>query len=327
MYAVRIHRHGGPDALQYEPVDVDPPGPREVRLRQTVSGLNYLDVYFRRGDVGPDAFPLVMGTEGAGTIVEVGREVPDRYGLLPGDRVAYHLVLGSYATHRTMSAERLVKLPDDVTDEVAAASFLKGMTAEYLVRRAYDVGPDDTLLVHAASGGVGSLLTQWARHRGATVIGTVGSEAKAERARHNGVDHPILYREEDFVERVRDLTNGQGASVVYDGVGKATFRGSLEAVQKEGRVIVFGWASGRPDPLDLHDLNRRSLAIMNPSLGTYTGTREKLTASADALFDVLRSGAVEVQIGQQYPLRDAAAAHRDLEARQTTGATLLHVRT
>ena len=325
MHAIRIHEHGSPGVLSFEDIAVGDPGPGEVRLRQTVSGLNYLDVYFRRGEVSPGRFPLVLGTEGAGRIEAVGDGVSRRYGLEPGDRVGYQLVLGSYATHRVMPAERLVKLPDDVSDETAAAVFLKGMTAEYLVRRAYKVGPADTILVHAASGGVGSLLTQWAKHLGATVLGTVGDDEKADRARQNGVDIPILYREEDFVERVLESTDGEGVSVVYDGVGRATFHRSLDALRKEGTAVIFGWASGRPEPLDVLDLNAKSLTVMNPSLGTYTGTRETLLASAEALFGVLRSGAVSVHVGQRYPLRGAAQAHRDLEARRTTGSTLLIV--
>ena len=323
MKAIHMREHGGPGVLKFEDVgDPGDPGPGEVRLRQSASGLNYLDVYFRRGEAGL-AVPYVPGTEGAGTIEAVGKGVAAEYGLEAGDRAGYQLVPGSYAEARVMPAGRLVKLPEHVSDETAAATLLKGMTAEYLLRRTYAVGPEDTLLVHAASGGVGSLLTQWAKSLGARVIGTVGSEAKAERARSNGVDHPVLYQEEDFAERTLEITGGEGVSVVYDGVGKATFHKSLGVIRPEGLMVVFGWASGQPEPLDVHDLNSKSLAVASPSLGTYTGTREKLAASAEALFDVLGSGAVEAEIGQRYPLSEAAEAHRALEARETTASTVL----
>lgn len=256
---VRFRQQGGADALQPHTVEIGDPGPGEVRVRQTAVGVNHLDVYVRRGDF-----------EAAGVVQAVGEGLT---GVSEGDRVAYRLVKNAYASHRVMAPDRLVRLPDDITDETAAAIMLKGMTAEYLLRRFRAIGPEHTILVHAASGGVGTLLTQWAKHLGAAVIGTVGSEEKAELARTRGVDHAIVYTSEDFVARVREVTDGRGVDVAYDGVGRATFARNFEALAPMGTNALFGWASGRPDPVDVNALNGKSHEIGNPSLGHYTATR------------------------------------------------------
>ena len=316
---VRFRQQGGADTLEPHATEIGDPGPREVRVRQTAVGVNYLDVYVRRGDFGVAEGPGETGFEAAGVIEAVGEGV---MGLSVGDRVAYQLVKNAYASHRVMAPDRLVRLPDDIADETAAAIMLKGMTAEYLLRRFRTVGPDHTILVHAASGGVGTLLTQWAKHLGATVIGTVGLEEKAEAAKVRGVDHAIVYTSEDFVARVNEVTDGRGVDIVYDGVGRATFARNFEALAPMGTNALFGWASGRPDPVDVNALNGKSHEIGNPSLGHYTATRAQIDESASALFDVVRSGAVKAET-QRYPLAEAARAHADLEARRTSGSVLL----
>ena len=317
---IRFHEQGGPDVLRAEGFDPGRPGPGEVRVRQTAVGVNFLDVYVRRGDLGPAPLPGETGFEAAGVVEETG---PGVEGWAPGDRVAYQLVKGAYAGARVMAPDRLVRLPDDVAEETAAAIMLKGMTAEYLLRRFRQVGSEHTVLVHAASGGVGSLLTQWARHLGATVIGTVGTEAKAERARANGVEHAVVTTAEDFVARVRDITDGRGADVIYDGVGRATFARGFEALAPMGTNALFGWSSGKVEPLDVHALNGASHEVANPSLGHYTATRAQIDESATALFEVVRSGAVRVEVAHRYPLAEAARAHADLEGRRTSGSVLL----
>jgi len=321
-HAVRIHEHGGPDVLRWESVDVGEPGPEEVRIRHAAVGLNYIDVYHRTGLYSVPQLPCVIGMEAAGTIEAVGAKVTD---MAEGDRVAYASPpLGAYAEVRRMPAERVVKLPDGIGDRQAAGMMLKGMTAEYLIRRLYTVKPGDTVLFHAISGGVGQIACQWLKALGATVIGTVGSDAKAETARAHGCDYPINYRTEDFVARVREITDGEGVPVVYDGVGKATYMGSLDCLRRRGTLALFGNASGAVDALDTGLLAQKgSLFLTRPSLMGYTTTRQELLESAKALFDVVENGGVAVDVNQTYPLHEAARAHRDLEARATTGSTVL----
>ena len=321
-YAIRIHRYGGPEVLTWEEVAVGDPGPGEVRLRQTAVGLNFIDVYQRTGLYPVPALPAVIGLEGAGVIEAVGREVRD---LSPGQRVAYAgPPLGAYAEVRLMPADRLVVLPDSIDDRTAAAMMLQGMTAEYLLRRTYRVKAGDPVLIHAAAGGVGLIACQWAKHLGATVIGTVGSDAKANLARANGCDYAINYARENFVERVREITGGEGVAVVYDGIGKDTFFDSLDSLRPIGMMVSFGNASGPVPPFEPAILSQKgSLYLTRPTLMTYNAKREALVASAKAMFEVVQSGAVRITVNQTYPLKDAAQAHRDLEARKTTGSTVL----
>ena len=319
--AIRIHEHGGPEVMKWEAVEVGAPGPGEVRIKHTAVGLNYIDTYHRSG-LYKIPLPTVIGREGAGVVEAVASDVHD---IAVGDRVAYaSLPIGAYSEVRLMPANRVVKIPDNVSDQQAASIMLKGMTTQYLVRRTYRVKPGDTILFHAAAGGVGLMLCQWAKHLGATVIGTVGSEEKAQLARANGCDHVINYSTEDFVARVAEITNGQKCDVVYDGVGKDTFLKSLDCVRPRGLVALFGNASGKVEPLDLGLLAAKgSLFVSRPALDTYVATRDDLVATADELFDIVGRGVVKIEINQTYPLREAAQAHRDLEARKTTGATVL----
>ncbi len=323
-HAIVMHTTGGPDVLQWEPYEPGEPGPDEVRLRHEAIGLNFIDVYHRTGLYPIGDLPAIPGMEGAGLVASVGAEVNE---FKPGDRVAYAgLPPGAYAEYRRIPAHRLVRLPDTIDSRTAAAMMLQGMTARYLLRGCYPVQRGDTILIHAAAGGVGLLVCQWAHHLGARVIGTVGTEAKAELARANGCDHPLLYQSEDFVQRVRDITDGRGVDVVYDSVGEATFMRSLDCLRPMGMLVSFGQASGPVGPIDPGLLAAKgSLFLTRPSLMTYTATREDLLTHAADLFDVVRQGAVQVDIRQSYPLKDAAQAHRDLEARQTTGATILTV--
>jgi len=320
MKAIRVHSPGGPEVLRYEDVEIGEPGPGQVRIRQFAIGLNFIDVYHRTG-LYPLATPFIPGSEGAGEVVTVGEGVEE---FLPGDRVAYAGVLGAYAEERLVPAAQLVKLPGAIDFEVAAAVMLKGLTTQYLLRRTFRVEAGQTILIHAAAGGVGSLATQWAKHLGATVIGTVGSKEKAEIARKNGCDHVILYREEDFVARVKEITGGAGVPVVYDGVGKATFPASLDCLAPLGMFVSFGSASGPIDAFNIGILAQKgSLFATRPTLGTYTAKRADLLAMAEDLFDVVQSGAVRVPIDARFPLAEAEAAHRALESRATTGATVL----
>ena len=321
-HAVRVHEHGGPEVLRWEAVDIGAPAPDDVRIRHTAIGLNYIDVYHRTGLYTVPQLPCAIGMEGAGTIEAVGANVT---GIAEGDRVAYASPpIGAYAQARLMPADRVVKLPDAIGEQQAAGMMLKGMTAEYLIRRLYMVKPGDTVLFHAISGGVGQIACQWLKALGATVIGTVGSDAKAETARAHGCDYPINYRTEDFVARVREITNGEGVAVVYDGVGKATYMGSLDCLRRRGTLALFGNASGAVDALDTGLLAQKgSLFLTRPTLMGYTATRRELLESANALFDVVINGQVRVDINQTYSLRDAAQAHRDLESRATTGSTVL----
>jgi NADPH:quinone reductase len=320
-HAIRIHEHGGPEMMKWETVEVGDPGSGEVRIKHTAIGLNYIDTYHRTG-LYKIPMPTVLGREGAGVIEAVGAGVSD---FKVGDRVAYaSSPIGSYSEVRLMPAERVVKVPDNVTDQQAASMMLKGMTAQYLLRRTFKVNKGDTILFHAAAGGVGLIVSQWARHLGATVIGTVGSEEKAAIARAAGCHHVINYSKEDFVARVAEITGGKKCDVVYDGVGKDTFLKSLDCVRPLGTVALFGNASGKVEPLDLGILAAKgSLFVTRPTLDTYVAKREELVATANELFDVVGRGIVKIEINQTYALKDAAAAHRDLEARKTTGSTVL----
>ena len=320
--AIRIHKTGGPEVLQWEDVSVAAPGPGEVRLRQTAVGLNYIDVYHRTGLYPVVDLPFTPGLEGAGEVAAVGEGVTE---VQPGDRVAYAGgPLGAYAAERLIPAHRLVKLPSNIEERQAAAMMLQGMTAQYLLRRTYRVQPGDTILFHAAAGGVGLIACQWAKQLGARVLGTVGSTEKAELARAHGCDEPILYREEDFVARVRELTDGEGVAAVYDSVGEATFLKSLDCLRPMGILVSFGQSSGPVTSFNPGLLAAKgSLFLTRPSLMHYTAKRKDLLASAAELFAVATSGEVRIEINQTYPLAEAARAHRDLEGRRTTGSTVL----
>ena len=319
--AIVVHAVGGPEELRWEEVPDAAPGPGEVRIRHTAIGVNFIDVYFRTGVYKSPRLPFVLGQEGAGVVEAVGPGVNE---VRPGDRVAYAGVQGAYAEVRTLPAARLVTLPPEIDDRTAAAIMLKGFSAEYLLRRCTRVERGDTILLHAAAGGVGLLLSQWAAHLGARVIGAVGSPEKARLAAAHGCAHVIDYTTEDVAARVRALTDGVGADVVFDSVGKATFAASLDCLRHRGMLVLFGQSSGVVPPFDIGLLAAKgSLYLTRPSLGHYIATREELVRSAGALFEVVRRGAVKVKVGQTYPLADAAAAHRDLEARKTSGSTLL----
>jgi NADPH2:quinone reductase len=319
--AVRVHRNGGPEELRYEAIDVGDPGPGEARVRHTAIGLNFTDIHHRTGRY-PLPLPHVIGMEAAGVVEAVGEGVTE---VKPGDRVAYASDRPrAYAEATVMPAWRLLKLPDGIDDETAAAVVLKGLTAQYLIRGAYAIKAGETILIHAAAGGVGLIMCQWALHLGVRVIGTVSTEEKAELARRNGCEHPILYTKEDVVARVRELTGGAGLPVVYDGVGAATFEKSLQCVRRRGLVVSYGTASGVIPPFDLFRLNRMgSLYVTSAGLADYTHTRAELVERANDLFAVVQSGAVKVEVRSRYPLAEAARAHRDLEARQTTGSSIL----
>jgi NADPH:quinone reductase len=320
--AVRVHKHGGPEVLTYEDVPVKDPGPGEVRVKNTAIGLNYVDTYFRTGLYpAPGGFPFVLGSEGAGVVTAVGQGVTE---FKPGDRVAYQAGLGSYAAERVIAADRLVKVPDGIDDKTAAAMLLKGMTAAYLLQRTFVVKPGHTVLAHAAAGGTGLIIIQWARHLGATVIGTVGSKEKAEIAKSHGCHHVINYATENFVERVGEITKGAKCEVVYDGVGKATFPASLDCLKPFGMLVSFGSASGAIEAFNLGILAQKgSLYVTRPTLNTHGAKRESLVELANQLFDVVKSGAVKIEVNQTYALKDAEKAHRDLESRRTTGSTVL----
>jgi NADPH:quinone reductase len=321
MKAIRVHEPGGPEVLRGEDVTVGEPGPGEARVKHTAVGLNYVDVYYRTGLYKPPAYPFTPGSEAAGVVEAVGAGVSD---IKPGMRVAYGSApLGAYSEARLVPADRLVPLPDGIDDRTAAAMMLKGMTAHYLLLRIGKIKTGDTILVHAAAGGVGLIVCQWARSLGATVIGTVGSDEKAALARDHGCHHPIVYTREKFVDRVLEITGSKGVRVAYDSVGKDTLLGSLECLQTFGIVALFGQSSGPVPPFDLSLLARGSLFITRPSLFHYVATRQDLLSAARALFDVVRSGVVKIEVRQTYPLAEAARAHRDLEARRTTGSTVL----
>ncbi|MEQ1715857.1 MAG: quinone oxidoreductase [Hyphomicrobium sp.] len=316
---VRIHQHGGPDKLVYEDIGVGAPQAGEVRLTQTAVGVNYIDTYHRSGLYKLASLPAVLGVEGAGVVTEVGTGVSD---LKAGDRVAYAGPIGSYAQERIVPADRLVKLPDTISDETAAAMMLQGMTVRYLLRETYRVTPETTLLFHAAAGGVGLIAGQWARALGATMIGTAGSPEKAELAKAHGCTHVINYQTENFVERVKEITGGKMCDVVYDSIGKDTFQGSLDCLKPKGLWVSFGNASGPVPPFELTAL-KGSLFATRPSLFAYTATRSDLVANATDLFEMVGSGKVRIEVNHRYPLRNAGDAHRDLEARKTTGSIVL----
>lgn len=320
--AIRMYATGGPEVLRWEDVSIAPPAAGEVHIRHGAVGLNFIDVYHRSGLYPLPALPAIIGMEGAGQVLAVGAGVMDFH---PGDRVAYAGVPpGAYATERLIPAHRLVKLPPQISDQQAAAMMLQGMTAHYLLRRTYRVQPGDVVLLHAAAGGVGLIACQWAKALGATVIGTVGSPEKAALAQAHGCDHTILYREEDFVARVKDLTAGQGVQVVYDSVGKDTFMKSLDCLRPLGMLVYFGQSSGKVEPIDPAILGAKgSLFLTRPSLMAYTAAREDLLASAGELFEMVISGAVCIDVNQSYALCETAQAHRDLEAGKTTGSTVL----
>ena len=319
-HAIRIHETGGPEVLRWEEVEVGSPGPGEARVRQAAVGLNFIDTYHRSG-LYPLPLPAVPGSEAAGVVTAVGPGVTD---VKPGDRVAYAGPVGAYAEERLVAAHRLVPLPDDVDDRVAAAAMLKGMTAQYLLRRTHRVERGETILLHSAAGGVGLIAAQWARSLGATVIGTVSTDAKAALAREAGCEHVVVTSREDFVGRVREITGGAGVRVVYDGVGKDTFGGSLDCLAPLGLMVSYGNASGPVAPISPLLLSQKgSLFLTRPTLMTYTAKREDLLSTAADLFAAIRSGAVKVRIEATFPLREAAAAHVALESRKTTGSSVL----
>jgi NADPH2:quinone reductase len=320
--AVRIHKHGGPEVLTYEQVEVPAPGPGQVRIKNHACGLNYIDTYFRSGLYPPaGGLPFIGGNEGAGEVVAVGPGVTD---VKVGDRVGYTSALGSYAAERLMPADRLVKLPDSISYEQAAGMMLKGMTVEYLLNRSFKVQKGMNVLIHAAAGGIGLIACQWANYLGANVIGTVGSKEKAELAKANGCHHTILYRDEDFVARVNEITGGKKCEVVYDGVGKATFPASLDCIKPLGMFVSFGNASGSIEAFNINLLQAKgSLFCTRPTLYTYAASRESLLSIADNLFKVVASGKVKIPVNQTYALKDVQQAHRDLESRKTTGSTVL----
>jgi NADPH2:quinone reductase len=321
--AVRVHQVGGPEVLVYESVDVPAPGAGEVRIRQHAVGLNFIDVYFRNGLYKAPTMPFIAGNEASGEVTEVG---PGVTGFHPGDRVAYYSALGSYATERVFPAERLVKLPDRITYEQGAVLMLKGLTVWYLLHKTFKVEPHHRVLIHAAAGGIGLLACQWAKAMGAHVIGTVGTKEKGELALANGCDHVIYYNEENFVDRVKQITRNELCDVVYDGVGKTTYPGSLSCLKPRGMWVSFGNASGPVPPFSIAELNNHgSLFATRPKLNDYVAKRSELLEGADTLFSAVIDGKLHVPINHAYALKDAAKAHTDLEARKTTGAAILKV--
>jgi len=320
--AIRIHETGAPEVLRWDEVEVPEPGPGEVRLRHTAVGLNFIDVYFRSGVYAGPELPFTPGLEGAGVVEALGSGVSH---LAVGDRVAYAAPpVGAYAEARVMPADKLVKIPAGIDDRTAGAMMLKGMTVQYLLRQTYRVQRGQTILFHAAAGGVGLIACQWARELGVTVIGTVGSDEKAELARAHGCTHPVVYTRESFVDKVREITGGRGVPVVYDSVGKDTFEGSLDCLEPRGMLVSFGQSSGKVPPFDVTTLSAKgSLYLTRPTIMHYTATREQLEQSAAELFDVVAKGAVKIEVNQTFPLEQAAAAHRALEGRKTTGSTVL----
>lgn len=321
--AIRFHRTGGPEVLQWEEIAAGEPADGEVRVRNTAVGLNYVDTYVRSG-LYPNPMPSGLGAEAAGVVDAIGPGVSE---LKVGDRVCYgNGPLGAYAEMRIMPAHRLLLTPDGITDQQAAAMMLKGMTTQYLIRQIYKVGPGDTILFHAAAGGVGLIACQWAKALGATVIGTVGSEAKAELARAHGCDYPIIYTKQDFPAEVLRITGGAKLPVVYDSIGRDTFAKSLDCLRQHGLMVSFGQASGPVGPVDLSVFAQKgSLFFTRPTLNTYAAARADLVAMAADLFEAVQSGKVKIEVNQTYPLQEAARAHRDLESRATTGSTVLTV--
>jgi NADPH2:quinone reductase len=321
--AIRFHKSGGPEVLMSEPLPIGKPGPGEARVRHTAIGVNFVDIYIRTG-LYPAVLPSGLGTEAAGVVEDVGPGVDH---IKVGDRVAYAGgPLGAYSEARVMPADRLVALPQGISDQQAAAMMLKGLTVQYLIRQIHKVAKGDTILFHAAAGGVGLIACQWAKSLGATVIGTVGSEEKAKIAKAHGCDHPVIYTREDFVARVKEITHDQKLPVVYDSVGKDTFMKSLDCLKPKGMMVSFGQSSGSVGPIDLGVFGQKgSLFFTRPTLNTYAAARADLSAMAKDLFGVVLSGSVKIEIKQTYPLKDAAQAHRDLESRKTVGSTVLTV--
>ena len=321
-HAIRVHELGGPEVLKWEEIEVGEPGPGEVKIRQEAAGLNYIDVYHRTG-LYPQPLPFTPGTEGAGVVESIG---PDVSGLSPGDRVAYAGPVGGYAEERLIAADRLIKLPHAISSEQAAAMMLQGMTAHMLLRSVHRVHRGETILIHAAAGGVGLIVCQWAKALGATVIGTVGSDAKAELARAHGCDHPIVYTRQDFVAEVDRITGGAKLPVVYDSVGKDTFLQSLDCLAPRGMMVTFGNSSGPVDPIEPGILAQKgSLFLTRPTLFTYSARRADLETAARELFEVVESGKVKIEVKQRFALKDAAEAHRALEARRTSGSTVFTI--
>jgi NADPH:quinone reductase len=320
--AVRVHKHGGPEVLTYEDIEVGAPGQGQIRVKQHACGINFIDTYFRMGMYpSPVGMPFVAGNEGAGEVTAVGPGVTD---IKVGDRIAYVVGLGAYSAERLLPADRAVKLPDNISYEQAAGMMLKGMTAQYLLNRTFKVKKGDTILMHAAAGGVGQILCQWANHLGVTVIGTVGSKDKAELAKKSGCHHTILYRDEDFVAKVKEITGGKLCDVVYDGIGKTTFPASLDCIRPLGMFVSFGSSSGQIDAFNINILQTKgSLFATRPTLVHYAAKREDLLATAGDLFKVVGSGTVKIPVNQKYELKDAQKAHRDLEGRETTGSSIL----
>jgi len=319
-HAIRVHQHGGPEALKYEAIEVGAPGAGQVKLKQHAIGVNFIDVYQRTG-LYPQTLPFSPGNEGAGEVTAVGDGVTD---LKVGDRVAYAGAIGAYASERIAPADKLVKLPESISYETGAAMMLQGMTVQYLLRRTYKVGPETTLLMHAAAGGIGLIACQWAKHLGATLIGTASSEEKCALAKAAGATHMINYKTENFVERVNQITGGKKCDVVYDSIGKDTFPASLDCIKPLGLFVTFGNASGPIDAFNAGILAAKgSLYMTRPTLNTYTASRADLVATAKDLFDVVGSGAVKINVNHKYALKDAAQAHKDLEGRKTTGSIIL----
>ena len=318
--AIRVHKHGGPEALSYEAVEVGAPGPGQVKLKQHAIGVNFIDVYQRTG-LYPQTLPFSPGNEGAGEVTAVGDGVTD---LKVGDRVAYAGAIGAYASERLAPAAAMVKLPSSISYETGAAMMLQGMTVQYLLRRTYKVDKNTTMLFHAAAGGIGLIACQWAKHLGATLIGTAGSDEKCALAKSAGAAHVINYQKENFVERVKEITGGKKCDVVYDSIGKDTFPASLDCLKPLGLFVTFGNASGPIDAFNAGILAAKgSLYMTRPTLGTYTASREDLVATANDLFEVVASGAVKINVNHKYALKDAAQAHKDLEGRKTTGSIIL----
>ncbi|MDA1089123.1 MAG: quinone oxidoreductase [Proteobacteria bacterium] len=319
--AIRVYETGGPDVLKWEDVEVGDPGAGEVRLRHTAIGLNYIEVYQRTGLYKINDFPAIIGSEAGGVIEAVGDGVSD---FKVGDRVAYAMNIGAYSEERTIGTGKLIHIPGSIDDQVAGGMLLQGMTAYYLLHRTYKVKAGDTILIYAAAGGVGLIMCQWAKHLGATVIGCVGSKEKAALVKANGCDHAILYRDENVPERVKEITGGKGVPVVYDSIGKDTFNNSLDCLSPFGLMVTFGNATGPVEPLALGILaGKGSLYVTRPTLATHTATRELLDECANALIGAIEGGQVKIAVNQTYPLAEAAKAHADLEARKTTGSSVL----
>ncbi len=321
-YAIRIHETGGPEVMKWEAAEVADPGPGEVRLRHTAAGLNFIDVNQRKGAYPLPPLPLTLGMEAAGVVDAIGAGVAD---LAVGDRISHCMTLGAYSEMMVIAADRLNRVPDPVSNDTAAACTLQGLTAHYLLHESWPLKAGQTALIHAAAGGVGMILCQWAKHIGATVIGTVGNEAKAEMAAAHGCDHPVLYTREDFAERVKTLTDGRGVDVVYDAIGKDTLDKGIDCLADRGRLVSFGVASGPIGPVDINRLRSRSASVAVGGLITFTKDPVERARNAKTLFGLIADGALKIEINQRYPLAEAGRAHADLEGRKTTGSSILTV--